>query len=249
MVQLGVPQYVIWIVCTLLHFFIALIMLRRKLIRTFPVFFAYTSFHAISSVVSYIVLRVSHAFYFWLYWGSEGADALLTLAVIQELFRVSFFPYQALRRFGVTIFTWLTIGLCVVAVITPFIAPVTEINETMTVMFTLDRAAQIVELGLVFSLFVFCRMFGLTWRHYVFGIAAGLGTMTSAGLAVTTVRAWVGQSGNGWWVVAAPLGFTLGNLVFACYFASEKSVVPLRIVPRTEQLIAWNRALSHVVGE
>ncbi len=61
-----------------------------------------------------------------------------------------------------TTFTWLTMGLCVVAVITPVIAPVSEINETMAVMFTLDCAAQIVELGLVSWLFILCKMFGMT---------------------------------------------------------------------------------------
>jgi hypothetical protein len=80
-------------------------------------------------------------------------------------------------------------------------------------------------------------------RHYVFGIAAGLAVMTSIGMVVLTIRTWVGQSGNAWYSLAAPGGFTLGNAVFAYYFASVKSVVPLKIIPRTEQLISWNRAL------
>lgn len=236
-------QNAIWVVSTLLHFAIAYVMLRRKLLRTFPVFFAYTIFHAIDGVTGYFLFRASQSVYFWFYWGGEGVDAFMTLAVIQEVFRVAFAPYEALRALGVRIFNWLTVVLCIIAVITAVIAPASEINETMAALFVLDRSVQMIELGLVFFLFVFCKLFGMTWRHYVFGIAAGLAVMTSIGMVVLTIRTWVGQSGNAWYSLAAPGGFTLGNAVFAYYFASVKSVVPLKIIPRTEQLISWNRAL------
>ena len=221
-------------------------MLHRKLVRTFPVFFTYILFHAIDGAAGYFVYGASRTVYFWFYWGGEGVDAFMTLAVIQEIFRVAFLPYHALRKLGTRSFYWLTIALCVVAMVTAVLAPASEINETMAAMFVLDRGVQIVELGLVFSLFVFCKLFGMTWRHYVFGIAAGLAVMTSIGTVVLTIRTWVGQSGNDWYVLAAPLGYTLGNVVFAYYCASEKSLGPLKIVPRTEQLVAWDRALARV---
>jgi hypothetical protein len=86
----------------------------------------------------------------------------------------------------------------------------------------------------------------MSWRHYVFGIASGLIVAASIGMAALAVRTHVGQAGNYWFDFVAPSGYTLGILMWTYYFASEKSVVPLNIVPRTDQLIAWDQALSRV---
>lgn len=81
---------------------------------------------------------------------------------------------------------------------------------------------QIVELGLLFFLFVFCKLFGMSWRHYVFGIAAGLIVAASIGMASRAIRTHVGQAGNYWFDLVAPSGYTIGILMWAYYFASAK---------------------------
>ena len=139
-----------------------------------------------------------HGIAFEVYWG-QGLDALFTLAVIQEIFTVMFAPYDALRKFGVVIFRWLTIILCVFAVVTAVMSPSGEINPTTNAVFLLDRSVQIVELGVILFLFVFCKLFGMTWRHYTFGIAAGLLVAASAGMAALAIRTHQGQSGK--WLV------------------------------------------------
>ncbi len=237
---------VVWALSIVLQAGVGAIMLRRTLHRRFPVFFAYTIYHVISSIFYAVVFFRFPGVAFEVYWGTEGIDALFTLAVIQEIFTVMFDPYDALRRFGIVIFRWLAIVLCVFAVATAVMSPSGEINPTTNAVFLLDRSVQIVELGLVIFLFVFCRLFGMTWRHYTFGIAAGLLAAASSGMAVLALRTHQGQSGNSWFNLAAPIGYTLGIVMWTYYFASEKSVVPLNIVPRTDQLIAWNQALSRV---
>jgi hypothetical protein len=244
--QVGAVQYAIWIILPILQFLIGLAMVRRKLVGTFPVFFAYTIFHFIDQILGVIFFYFLPNSYFTFYWVGELIDAFMTLAVIQEIFTVAFAPYNALRKWAATIFRSLTFLLCVVAALVAVFVPVSETNRTMEALFALDRSVQIVQLGLLVFLFLFCKLFGMTWRHYVFGIAAGFVVMTSIGTAVVAVRAHEGQGGNVWWNLLGPIGFTLGYVVWSYYFASEKSVVALNIVPRTEQLIAWNRALSRV---
>jgi hypothetical protein len=221
-------------------------MLRRKLVKTFPVFFGYIIFHIIRHFTELATLSNHPVIYFWIWWGSEAIDALLILAVIQELFTVAFAPYDSLRQRGVTIFRTVTIFLCILAAITAVASPASETNQQMAAFFVMDRSVQIVQLGLLFFLFVFCKLFGMTWRHYVFGIAAGFLVMTAISTANFAIRANEGQAGNFWWNIFGALGFTVGELTWVYYFASEKSVVPLDIVPRTDQLIAWNRALSGI---
>jgi hypothetical protein len=239
-------QNIVWVLSGLVQLTIVLVMLRRKLHRTFPVFFAYIVFHASETIVAYIVYSISMFAYYWYYWGCEGIDAIFTLAVIQEIFRVMFAPYDALKMMGAAVFRYLTIALCLFAMISAVLSPSGETDRTFAAILVLDRSVQVVQLGLVVFLFAFCRLFGMTWRHYVFGIAAGLAFITSVGTAVIALRTHMGQAGNTLFAYAAPIGFFLGNVLWSYYFASEKSVVPLNIVPRTDQLIAWNQALSRV---
>ncbi len=241
-------QHVLEILVPLLQLGICVLMWRRRLPSTFPVFFAYMIFHLLRHFAELAAMSNPMA-YFWIWWGSEAIDTFMTLAVMQEIFSVVFAPYDAFRARGVSIFRWLTFGLCLLAGITAVAYPAAEVNRQMATFFVLDRSAQFIILGLLVFLFVFCKLFGMTWRNYAFGIAAGFLLLTSVSAANFAVRAHEGQTGNFWANFFGPVGFTLGNVVWTYYFASEKSVVPLDIVPRTDQLIAWNQALSRVGQE
>jgi hypothetical protein len=239
-------QNVVWVVVPILQVAIAILIWRRKLVRTFPIFFTYMVYHFVNHLVAAALYGRYPLAYFWYFWICEGIDALLTLAVIQEIFIVEFIPYEALRKLGVTLFRFVTVGLLLLALVLAIIAPAAEANRQMAAFFVMDRSIFMVELGLMFSLFVFCKLFGMTWKHYAFGIAAGFILMTAIATAVLAVRTHEGQGGNVWLNLFEPLGFTLGNFMWLSYFASARAVVPLNIVPRTDQLIAWNQALSRV---
>ena len=238
-------QHFLEVLVPVLQAAIAILMWRRKLVKTFPIFFAYMLFHLVRHFAELAAMPHPMA-YFWVWWGAEALDAFITLAVIQEIFGVVFEPYDAFRTRGIAIFRWLTFALFILAAVTAIIFPAAETNRQMATFFVLDRSAQFIILGLLFFLFVFCKLFGMTWRHYIFGIAAGFLIMTSVSAADFAVRAHEGQRGNFWHHFFGPVGFTLGNIVWTYYFVSAKSLVPLKIVPRTDQLIAWNQALSRV---
>lgn len=244
--QLSTVNYAIWVIAILLHMAIAFVMFRRRLLRVYPCFFLYTAYHALHSILGLLLYHMSQKAYFWFYWSGEAVDAFLTFLVLREIFKVTFAPYPVLRKFGLAIFNWVALGLCLFAAISAVASPDIEADAIMAVIFVMDRSIQLVELGLVLFLFAFCNIFGMTWRNYAFGIAVGMAVIASIGTLVFTLRAWIGQSGNPWFVLISPLGFTIGNAIFAYYFASRKSEVPLSIVPRTDLLIAWNQALSRV---
>jgi hypothetical protein len=241
-------QNVAWVAVPVLELSIVVLMLRRRLVKTFPVFFAYIVCHIANHLVAAALYGRYALAYFWYFWIFEAVDFFLTLAVIQEIFIVEFNPYDALRNLGLRIFRWSTVILCIFVSVMAVAAPAAETNRQMAAFFVMDRSIYMVELGLMFVLFVFCRLFGMTWRHYVFGTAAGFIIMTSISTAVLAVRTHEGQGGNVWLNLFSPLGFMLTNLIWTSYLASAKSIVPLNIVPRTDQLIAWNRALS-AIGE
>jgi len=52
----------------------------------------------------------------------------------------------------------------------------------------LDRSVAIMQAGLLLFLFLFSRMFGLSWRSFTLGIALGFGIFASTELAYWAVR-------------------------------------------------------------
>lgn len=229
----------------LLQLATAIFIIRRKQLSTFPVFFAYTIFHVIETGASFIAYKISYLAYFYTYWSGEMLDTVFTLAVIQEIFVVAFQPYEALRFWGSRIYVAGTVLLLTAAVFMGVKHPA-GYSPRLSVLITIDRSAIFVQIGLLFFLFFFCRLFGMTWRHYVFGIASGF--VLVAGL-ITTAEAMRTNFGKSVdfvvWLINA-LAYTIGVGVWTYYFASSKSRVPLDRVPGTEKLIAWNRALGDI---
>ena len=250
MIKLTLFQQVInygsWALAFVLQAAIAILIVRRKQLRTFPVFFSYTIFHLIQAVLAFAALRISYTFYFYEWWSGEILDALITLAVIQEIFLITFEPYDALRRWGARLYVGGTITLCLLALLMSGQHPHGESSVRVAVLFTLQRSAAFIEIGLLLFLLLFCRLFGMTWRHYVFGIATGFVVMAAIYTAATTVRTRIGGAAEPWTGLLESAGFALGIVIWTYYFASAQSRVALDRVPGTEKLITWNRALGEI---
>jgi hypothetical protein len=226
----------------------AVFILRRRQVQTFPVFLAYTVFHLLQGILSFIAYRISYTAYFYEWWVGELLDVFFAFAVIQEIFVTTFKPYEALRRWGTRLYMGVVVLLSTISVFMGIQYP-HGYSPRVSALFTLDRSANFVEIGLLFFLFLFCRLFGMTWRHYVFGIAAGFVLTASTMAGGEAIRSHFGRLGNSvdaWVGMTDAVGFMLAVAVWAYYFASSKSRVPLDKVPGTEKLVAWNRALSGI---
>src|SRR6185369_5058842 len=239
-------MYTIWALLFVAQIITLIVLTRRKLMVQFPVFYGYTLFHVIQGVAEIIAWKISYTAYFYVWWTLELLEALVTLAVIQEIFAVTFEPYDELRRWGSRLFMILTIVLCAITVLTVRVAPNPDFSPRVQVLLTLQRSVSFFEVGLLFFLFVLCRLFGMTWRHYTFGIASGFVVMSSIYTAANAVRMHYGNAVDAWTGLSESAGFALAVFVWTYYFASSKSRVPLDDVPGTAQLVAWNRALADI---
>ena len=91
-------------------------LLRCREHRRFPALFAYIAVRLVSSVVLYLLLqahrltgiseRHAYSWYFYSYWLSYIAGAILIFLVIQELFRSSMEPFPGLKWLGTVSFRW-----------------------------------------------------------------------------------------------------------------------------------------------
>lgn len=241
-------QYVLWFIAPALQVLVAYAMIWRRQVKEFPLFFAYTVFHIVQFPVTYYAHSHSYKLYFYAYWVGEFIDVVFVLLVLQRLFIKVLDPYKALRKLGGTVLLWGMVGLCTVALITVLAAPSAYTDRLMSSLLLLDRSAEFIEAGLFLILFLFSRLFGLGWRHYLFGIALGFGLSAAVALVVDAFR---NQFGPGIERVAAPLiqcAYVLGTGVWAYYFLSHRSVTRIGEIPSYGQLQQWNEALAGYLG-
>lgn len=242
-------QYVLWFAGPILQLVIAYAMISRRQVREFPLFFTYTLFHLVQFPVTYITHIYSYRAFFYVYWVGEFIEVIFVLVVIQRLFAKVLQPYKALRKLGTAVLFWGMAALCSVALITVLAAPSAYTDRLVSSMLILDRSAEIIETGLFLILFLFSRLFGLGWRHYMFGVALGFAVSASAELIVDTFR---NQFGPGIERLGAPLvqsAYVLGTAVWAYYFLSRRSVARVGEVPSYGQLHQWNEALAGFLGQ
>ena len=122
-------QMTFWILPLCLQPLIALVMIVRRQVTDFPVFFLYTLFVAGRDLALFF-LRSHMRRYSWIYWVGEPLSIILGLAAICEVVWRLIQPYPTLRFLGVRLF-WMTF-------IITFLAGVLMLNPSQFVRTTIQ---------------------------------------------------------------------------------------------------------------
>lgn len=135
-------------------------------------------------------IRNCYAAYFFVYWGAYIASAGLLFFVCLEIFRFVLMPFPGLQRLGSLAFRWTV----VVSLILTFATVGTGKFTIMTltdIASRLMRAASILELCLLAFLCICMNALKLSPRDMSFGIALGLGILSTndfAGALMLSVK-------------------------------------------------------------
>jgi hypothetical protein len=177
--------YALWIAHPVLQAAVVYFMVRRKLYRTFPYFFAYLLAEmSCFAVVFPIYLNLSYFAYFYAYWASAAVGVVLGFKVIHEIFVDIFRPYHTLKDLGSVLFKWSGLVMVLVAGVVSASTPVTPQGPVVQGIMTLQRSVRVVQCGLVLFLLVFSSYLGIYWRQRSFGIALGFGLFASVELGL-----------------------------------------------------------------
>jgi hypothetical protein len=182
----------LWLAPRVFQLCIAAVMIRRKLHREFPIFFAYTVWEAIMGLTLFALDHISavSALHYWqVYWLDFIASTALRFGMIWEVFAHVFHPYPALWEFGKMVFRWAAVVLLLVAVAVAAYSPSPEGFWILSGVYVVDRTISIIQCGLLMFLFMFSSYFGLSWRSYIFGIASGLGIYSTVQLVASSI--WI----------------------------------------------------------
>lgn len=192
-------QYIPWLGSTAFEIALLLIMLRRKISKIFPVFFAYVVFDVVREIVVPLIgyAHPNQDTYFYAYWLSFPVEYTLTFLVILEVFSYIFRAHIKYSPATIRWFVALALVLLLVSILL-VIYPDVPTNTMRGIVLALDRSASLLVCGLMVFIWVFSKNLGLSFRHHVWGIIFGLGIYSGASLIVAAIHGVIGARCPDW---------------------------------------------------
>ena len=242
--HLRLIDYVFWLSAPIMQVGVLVAMYKRGLHREYPYFFNYTVLQVVGEPILFALHKSSYTLYFWGYWVSIALSALVSFAVLQEIFKNAFRPYEALRDLSVILFRWSALVILLVAGMWAISSSHSDqADMVMNTIFLVDRSIRLMQCGLVFFLLLFSEYLGISRRNMLFGIALGFGLYASVSMLVASgmshpsivhvsILRWI-KSGSYNAAVLLWLGYTL--------MAPSRSTVA-QAVARSKD---WNYALEN----
>ena len=193
-------DYMRWLISPCLQAGVGIAMRHRGLDRDFPFFFRYTILQVLSVPCLIFAATLSYQTYCFSYWIAGGVSALLSFAVIRELFQAAFQPFDDLCRLGDSVFRWAVGVVLMVTVLALFSGPMPYLYRLTDGILVADRLVYGMLFALVALLLLSSHHLEISWREVPFGIALGfLGfTLTKVVFDTPAQRPSVSSLRLGW---------------------------------------------------
>jgi hypothetical protein len=239
---------------------------KRRLYREFPCFLAYVFYEIAEFILLftlylfalYSIAGVTANQYAYAYSVTLTFNIALRFGVINEvskdLFRESQFLKAAARR-SLQCVTGLLLG---VGVLLAVYAPGDNSARWFAGVLAVNRGAAMVQSGLLLSLLLFSRFLGVTWHRPAFGIAVGLGVLTSVYLANYALRAeFTGEVAAGFLTLLTTGTYLVCVLIWIEYLwepapitaGPDDTGVPHDTGVPPDEVDTWNTELGHLLKD
>ena len=181
MVQLA--HSVLWFAHPTLQLAVVGVMWRRKMHRSFPVFFTYILFEVVVFAFVFPAYRLgNYRQYFYSYWIGTIISLAIGFKVIHEVFLDVFRPFHTLKDLGTLMFKWAALVMLLVAGVVAAASSAASDSPLVESVLTVQRCVRVIQVGLVMFLLVFSRYLGVSRRQQSFGIALGFGSFAAVEL-------------------------------------------------------------------
>lgn len=246
MSSLRLLTIILWIVPLVLQYAIAAAMLRRHLVRIFPVFFSYTVLVASRETALFFVRYPSRP-YALIYWWGEALAVLLGIGAIMEAIYHIFPSHPFVRRFLGTL--WI-LGVIAAAISLLLLASVRASgpDPTFEWIVMLERSARFLQASMLIVVVVLMTRFGLAGYHCLVGIVVGFGVYSGLELAGLELRGHLHVVTDVTLVRLNSVAYNLAVMIWAFYFLRPWPKYRMMSLPETD-LAKWNAALSDRLKE
>jgi hypothetical protein len=248
---MNVAEFALWAVLVFLFW-------KKNLHRRFPAMGGYLALRLASApfLLFFFYGQARHWFndycfpiYFYLYWTVYIASAIFLFFVCMEVFRSALSAFPGLMRFGIVIFRWAVLASVIVSFSSiDFSHKGTLLIDIITnTAFKLMHSVSIVELCLLGFLCLSMNALRLSARDMAFGIALGLGLMSSSDFILASL--WSPNTS-----LTAPLQFVYESVIlmavgmWVAYCALPEPARKPIMVPANSTILRWNEiatALGH----
>lgn len=248
MAESTTTQTLIWATSVASMAIVLMAMLLRRQFRMYPVFGSFVIYELVSGfIVRWYYLNLDKNHYWFVYWSNQLVEGILSLFVLQELFRVVLRPYSCFRSTSRNLFRDGAIVLIPIALWMGYATPHASLAEVTNSLVSFERSLSFVELSLVLLLFLFCSLFALHWRPYSLGIALGIGLWSCVELLASSYRVHLGYSVTDAYQWAAPLAFDVGGVIWAFWLVRREENLPESEALLSPQLARWDMALDELL--
>jgi hypothetical protein len=232
-------MYISWILGPVLQVTLLAFLWSRKLQPIFPRFFTYIAFQVMKAVVLFIVYHYYSADnYFYAYWTGNTLSILLAVAVMDEVWRNLFRPYEGLQKLGSLIFRWASAVLLVIAISSAISGEGTAASRVKDTILNFDRSMRLMQCGLFLLLVLLSRLLKHFWRQHVFGIALGFGIFASVEFLVVSILLRYGDGHLQAMSLIKSATYNVATLLWIAYIRQRR---PMAVA--SPQLAEWNLAL------
>jgi hypothetical protein len=196
--------------------------------------------HAISDHLCYRI-------YFYTYWGSYAAEAILSLLVIYSIFKLSMAPLQGLQNLGMLIFRWVAVISVAVSVGVAIAPQHAGMEFLVGLVSQIQQTSSVLTLCLLLFVCFAIRPMGLSHRSRIFGVSLGLGIMAAVSLVDA---AWLSHNQNMQSTINVINGLAMCATlcIWAAYFAMPEPKRRLIVLPTTSPFLRWNQ-ISQALGD
>jgi hypothetical protein len=227
-------------------------LLRSREQRRFPALFAYIALRLSSNVVLQLLLQLhrvtsigekaAYAWYFYCYWLSYVAGAVVVFLVIQEMFQSSMDPFPGLKWLGTISFRWVAC-ISFVAAAAALLTPGSKGDQFLLALVAqVMRGESIFILSLLLFLMLAAGKLGLSYRSRVFGISFGFGIMAASDLVVSAAFLHFGH--NHMMTSTISVVNTSSSLltlsVWSGYFLQREPARKAAVLDASSPLARWN---------
>jgi len=234
----------LWIAPIVVQSIIVIVMLHRKLVEVFPVFFTYNLLVPAREVLLLFV-RNHPDLYSRIYWFSEAILVALSLGVIHEVIWHLIRPYSFLRGFAFRFF-WIVAALALGLGLIMFLSSSRSIqpDPLLEIIVMAERSVRFLQACWLIVLVLLMSRLGLTWQHYAVGIATGFGVFSASDLALLELQAHLHLITYETLALLNSTAYNVAVTIWALYFvASRPGKVIVESLPDTE-IARWNEVLS-----
>ncbi len=223
------------------------VMLRRKLVSSFPLFFTYTVVVVCRDVIL-LFLKKGHL-YFLIFWWGETLAVLLGLAVIFEI-AAHILPKSPSLKFVLNaMLIFGAIAAAAALFILILAKPSGGGNDPLLVVIGMaERSVRLLQSSLLIVLIALMSRLGLSWRQESVGIAAGFGVYSALALACFELGIHLHAISGPTLALINSAAYNLAAMIWAFYILRPTRVTPVEHLPKTD-LAEWNSAVTDYVNQ